>query len=116
MMWFSGLETSEMQGLSDLPQGIWVLLAKVLGAVLGSAISICYVLPSDKREAFIRFFVGASAGLIFGSATGLALADYLEISDRLTAVEISLSGSAAASLSAWWALGALQRFASRLSR
>ena len=100
----------------DIPETLWLYLAKLLGAVAGSAISIVYVLPRGRREAFIRFFVGLGVGLVFGSATGLALADYLGVTDRLSPFEITLSGSTAASLCAWWGLGALARLAQKLQK
>ncbi|MEM7214848.1 MAG: DUF6107 family protein [Pseudomonadota bacterium] len=99
----------------DMPEAVWLLLAKLVGAVAGSAISIVYVLPGGPREAFIRFIVGLGIGIVFGSATGHAMADYLGIAERLSRVEITLSGSTAASLCAWWGLGMLARFAKKLN-
>lgn len=83
--------------------------AKGAGAIAGSAISLAYLLPSGRREAALRFFVGLVSGLVFGSVTGLALARRLGLEALLSPVEIMLAGSAFASLSAWWALGLLMR-------
>jgi len=100
--------------LQNLPEEAWVFIAKAIGAICGSAISIAYFLPSDRREAFLRFAVGITIGMIFGTAAGIKLADYLKIMERMTAVEIALSGGALASLSAWWGLGILSRLATRI--
>ncbi|MBO6719145.1 MAG: hypothetical protein JJ913_14405 [Rhizobiaceae bacterium] len=88
---------------------IWLWLAKAGGAVAGSAISLAYVLPRDRREAAIRFAVGVACGLVFGGAAGLKIAAELGIADALGAGELMLMGSAAASLCAWWALGLIMR-------
>jgi hypothetical protein len=40
----------------------------------------------------------------------------MEIAHRLSGTEIMLTGAAAASLSAWWVLGALVRVAARYGR
>lgn len=100
--------------LHNLPEEAWIFIAKAVGAICGSAISIAYLLPSNRREAFLRFAVGITIGMIFGTSAGLKLADYLKIMERMTAVEIALSGGALASLSAWWGLGVLSRLASRV--
>lgn len=84
--------------------------AKGAGAFAGSAISLAYLLPSGRREAGLRFFVGLVSGLVFGSVAGLALVRRLGLEALLSPVEIVLAGSAFASLSAWWALGLLMRF------
>lgn len=88
---------------------IWLWLAKAGGAVAGSAISLAYVLPMNRREAAIRFAVGVACGLVFGGAAGLKIASELGIADTLGAGELMLMGSAAASLCAWWALGLIMR-------
>ena len=93
---------------------VWA--AKGAGATLGSAISLAYLLPRGPREAAIRFAVGATTGLVFGSTAGLWLASRLDLAGQLPEVEVALIGSAAASLVAWWALGAVQRFAGRIAR
>lgn len=100
--------------LQNLPEEAWVFIAKAVGAICGSAISVAYLLPKNRREAFLRFIVGITIGMIFGTSAGLKLADYLEIAERVSAVEIALSGGAIASLSAWWGLGVLSRFATRI--
>lgn len=88
--------------------------AKMAGAVGGSVVSIAYLLPSGRRDAAVRFLAGAVTGLVFGGPAGVALADHFRFAERLTAGELAVMGSAAASLCAWWALGALHRFASGL--
>ncbi len=99
--------------MTDFSQAAWLWVAKGLGAVAGSAISIAYVLPKGRREAAIRFAVGVVAGLVFGGATGIKIAAELEIADRLGPVETTLMGSEAANLCAWWAVGLVSR---RLAR
>ncbi|MEO0329404.1 MAG: DUF6107 family protein [Pseudomonadota bacterium] len=99
--------------LSEIPESVWLLIAKLFGAISGSAISIVYILPSGRREAMARFFVSFGIGLIFGPATGFAMADYLGVANRISSTEITLSGAAAASLGAWWGLGLLVRLAKR---
>jgi len=83
--------------------------AKGAGAVAGSAISLAYMLPDNRREAGIRFAVGVVCGLVFGGAAGLKIAKVLELQDVIGPFELMLTGSAAASLCAWWALGFIQR-------
>lgn len=87
----------------------WLWTAKAAGAVAGSAISIAYVLPGDRREAAIRFAVGVASGLVFGGTAGLKIAVELGIEETLRPFETVLMGSAAASLCAWWALGVVVR-------
>ncbi|VVT14113.1 DUF6107 family protein [Rhizobium sp. EC-SD404] len=99
--------------MTDLMQDIGLLLAKGLGAIAGAIISLIYLLPKSRREAAGRFFIGVVSGMIFGGAVGVALSDWLAIGSRLTSIEITLMGSAAASLCAWWALGVLARLAER---
>ena len=93
---------------------VWA--AKGAGATAGSAISLAYLLPKGPREAVIRFAIGLASGLVFGTPTGLWLGARLDIVDRIDAFEIALIGSATASLVAWWALGALKRFAERVAQ
>ena len=100
--------------MSEATAMVWA--AKGAGATLGSAISLAYLLPRGPREAAIRFAVGATTGLVFGSAAGLWLAAELGLDGRLPETELALVGSAAASLTAWWAIGAVQRFAERIAR
>ncbi len=83
----------------------WLWLAKGAGAIAGSAISLAYLLPSGRREAAIRFAVGAACGLVFGGTVGLKIAKELGIAQAMSGAELMLMGSAAASLSAWWAIG-----------
>ena len=87
----------------------WLWLAKLAGAVAGSAISLAYILPSGRREAAIRFAVGVACGLVFGGTAGLKIATELGIAPVIGSGELVLMGSAAASLCAWWALGVLSR-------
>ena len=75
----------------------------------GSAISLAYMLPAGRREAGIRFGVGVASGLVFGGTAGLKLAAELGIEDSIGPFEAMLTGSAAASLCAWWALGPIMR-------
>ena len=91
---------------------IW--LAKLIGAVAGSLISIAYILPHGRREAVLRLCVGVVTGLIFGGAAGVKIADSLDLLDKVSSFEISIVGAAFASLCAWWGLGVLQRLAERL--
>lgn len=85
-------------------------LAKLLGALAGSGISLAYVLPSGKREAAIRFMTGITSGLVFGLPTGVWIANHLGISNYLNEFEIVLMGAAFASLTIWTALGFAIRF------
>lgn len=87
----------------------WLWLAKGAGALVGSAISLAYLLPQGRREAGIRFAVGVACGVVFGGAAGVKIAAELGIAEALGPAEIMLMGSAAASLCAWWALGFLMR-------
>ena len=91
--------------------GVW--LAKAAGAMAGAGISLIYLLPKSRREAASRFATGLTCGLIFGGPTGLWLAQRLGIGGVLSGPETMLTGSAAASLCAWWVLGALSRVAER---
>lgn len=90
-----------------------LLLAKLLGALAGSLISIAYILPRGRREAFSRMCVGLVTGLIFGGTAGVKTADLLGLLGKVPAFEIALMGAALASLCAWWGLGVLQRLAER---
>lgn len=99
--------------MSDVSSAAWLWLAKGAGATAGSAISLAYMLPHGRREAALRFAVGAVTGIVFGTTVGVKIASELGVIEHLNAVEISLMGAAAASLSAWWALGMLVRLATR---
>ena len=101
-----------LQSIIDSSQD---LVAKVLGAVAGSAISLASILPRRRREAALRFLTGLVAGIVFGGPAGLKLMAILELDHPMTSFEIALSGAAATSLCAWWTLGILARYASRLS-
>ncbi|MGE7371043.1 DUF6107 family protein [Neorhizobium sp. NPDC001467] len=94
--------------------GVWT--ARALGAVAGAAVSLIYLLPENRREALSRFVTGVSCGLIFGGPAGIWLAERADIADAVSATDMMLAGSAAASLCAWWVLGALSRIASRYGR
>jgi hypothetical protein len=93
--------------MHDFAETAWLWLAKGAGAIAGSAISIAYILPADRRDAAVRFAVGVACGLVFGGAAGLKIASELGLGHALSATELMLMGSAAASLCAWWALGFL---------
>ena len=88
---------------------LWLWLAKAGGAIAGSAISLAYVRPDNRREAAIRVAVGVACGLVFGGTAGLKIAAELGITGALGPGELMLMGSAAASLCAWWALGLIMR-------
>jgi len=98
-------------GLSPLLLG-----AKVFGSVAGSIISLAYVLPRGRREAALRLAVGLITGVVFGTTVGLKVAETIGLLDRLSVFETTLIGSTLASLSAWWAVGALHRAQERWSR
>ncbi|MGF0536764.1 DUF6107 family protein [Agrobacterium sp. ES01] len=93
--------------------GLWT--ARLAGAVAGSAISLAYLLPHGRREAATRFLTGVACGLVFGGPTGIWLAARLDLAVTMGRGEVVLMGSAAASLCAWWALGALARIAGKWS-
>lgn len=95
--------------MTDFSEAAWLWAAKGLGAVAGSAISLAYLLPHGRREAAARFAVGVVSGLVFGGTAGVKISKELGIADVLTAFEMLLMGSAAASVSAWWALGFVMR-------
>jgi hypothetical protein len=97
--------------MSGLSEGAALWGIRALGAVAGSAISVAYILPKTRREAAIRFAVGLVSGLVFGGAAGVEIGEWLGLTDALSKSELMLTGSAAASLCAWWALGAMKRFA-----
>jgi hypothetical protein len=94
--------------------GLWV--ERAVGAAAGAAVSLIYLLPRSRREAAGRFFTGLACGMTFGGPAGAWLAQRLDLSGVLSASETMLSGSAAASLCAWWGLGVLARLAGRLAR
>ncbi|UHS56007.1 DUF6107 family protein [Agrobacterium vaccinii] len=90
---------------------IWA--ARFTGAVAGAGVSLIYMLPQTHREAASRFLTGLACGVIFGGPVGLWIAQRLGVSAELSSQEIMLTGSAAASLCAWWGLGVLVRVAER---
>ncbi|NRB31533.1 MAG: hypothetical protein HRU27_13150 [Rhizobiaceae bacterium] len=90
-------------------------LAKVLGALMGSIVSLAYVMPRGRREALSRLLVGVVTGLIFGGTAGVKLADTMGLLGKISTFEFTLMGATLASLSAWWGLGALQRVLERWS-
>ncbi|WP_349433494.1 DUF6107 family protein [Pararhizobium sp. A13] len=94
--------------------GLWA--AKGIGSVAGAAVSLVYMLPKGRREAGSRFFTGMAGGLIFGGPAGLWIVAKLGIGGSLSGTEVMLTGSAAASLSAWCVLGAVARVAKRYGR
>ncbi|MEO3387850.1 DUF6107 family protein [Mesorhizobium sp. CAU 1741] len=102
-------ETWKRREATLMSDPLWLWTAKATGAVAGSAISLAYVLPAERREAGIRFGIGVASGLVFGGTAGTKIAVELGIEKSLGASELMLMGSAAASLCAWWALGLLMR-------
>jgi hypothetical protein len=95
--------------MSDMSNATLLWVVKGAGAVAGSAISLAYLMPASRREAAIRFAVGVACGLVFGGAAGVKIASELGIETLIGPVELMLTGSAAASLCAWWALGFVVR-------
>lgn len=100
--------------MADFSGGFW--MERTFGATAGAAVSLVYMLPADRREAACRFVAGAVSGLVFGGPAGVLLAGRLGIAAHLSASEVMLSGAAAVSLMAWWALGGLARVARRWGR
>ena len=97
--------------MTEFAEAAWIWAAKGAGAVAGSAISLAYILPRGRREAAIRFCVGTACGLVFGGAAGLKIVAELGIAEAIGPAETMLLGAAAASLTAWWALGfAMRKF------
>ncbi|OJF95892.1 DUF6107 family protein [Pararhizobium antarcticum] len=94
--------------------GLWA--ARSIGSAAGAAVSLVYMLPKGRREAASRFFTGMLCGLIFGGPAGLWIVSRLGVAGSLSGTEVMLAGSAAASLSAWWVLGAVARVADRYGR
>jgi hypothetical protein len=95
--------------MTELSQTAWLWAAKGSGAVAGSALSLVYLLPNSKREAAARFAAGLIAGLVFGRVVGIAVAQHLGVLGNVGQFELTLSGSAAASVLAWWGLGVISR-------
>ncbi len=99
--------------MSEVTQDAWLWAAKGAGAVAGSAVSLAYILPHGRREAAVRFAVGVVCGLVFGGTVGVKIAVELDVQRWLGTAETMLMGSAAASLCAWWAVGAVIRVLKR---
>jgi hypothetical protein len=76
-------------------------------------VSLAYILPQGRREAAARFAVGVVCGLVFGGTAGLKIAVELGVDELIGPAETMLMGSAAASLCAWWVLGAVIRVLKR---
>ena len=95
--------------MSEVTQDAWLWAAKGAGAVAGSAISLAYLLPDGRRDAAVRFAVGVVCGLVFGGTAGVKIAVELGVERLIGPTETMLMGSAAASLCAWWAVGAVIR-------
>jgi hypothetical protein len=100
--------------MADFSGGFW--MERAVGASAGAAVSLIYMLPADRREAACRFIAGLVSGMVFGGPAGVLIAGRLGISGHLSGSEIMLSGAAAVSLTAWWALGVLARLARRWGR
>ena len=99
--------------MSEVTQDAWLWAAKGAGAVAGSAISLAYLLPDGRRDAAVRFAVGVVCGLVFGGTAGVKIAVELGVERLIGPTETMLMGSAAASLCAWWAVGAVIRIFKR---
>lgn len=99
--------------MSEMSNDALLWAAKGAGAVAGSAVSLAYILPQGRREAAARFAVGVVCGLVFGGTAGLKIAVELGVEELIGPAETMLMGSAAASLCAWWALGAVIRVLKR---
>jgi Family of unknown function (DUF6107) len=97
--------------MSGIPESAILWGAKTIGAMAGSAISVAFLVPKGRREAALRFAIGMVCGLVFGGAAGVKIGAWLGVTQSLGQAELMLTGSAATSLCAWWALGAMGRFA-----
>lgn len=102
--------------MTDLTGADGFLAERLAGASAGAAVSLIYLLPRNRREAASRFITGLSCGLVFGGPAGLWIERTLDLGAALSAREVMLSGSALASLVAWWGLGVLARIAARQGR
>ena len=89
-----------------------MLAARMTGAIAGALVSLVYMMPKGAREAI----AGVVSGLVFGAPAGVALAHWMGVTGLLSAPETLLMGSASASMTAWWVLGALARIADRTGR
>ncbi|MEO9341133.1 DUF6107 family protein [Mesorhizobium sp. SB112] len=95
--------------MADMTEAAHLWAAKCAGAIAGSAISLAYILPRERREAAARFAVGIVCGLVFGSTAGLKIASELGIERTISPGEMVLMGAAMSSLFAWWAIGFVLR-------
>lgn len=77
------VEATGIRSGNEMTDASWLWLAKLGGAVAGSAISLAYVLPAGRREAAIRFGIGVASGLAFGGTAGLKIAVELGIEESL---------------------------------
>lgn len=102
--------------MTDLTGAESWLAERLAGSTAGAAVSLVYLFPPSGREAATRFLTGLCCGLVFGGPAGLWLEHALGLGDRLSGPELMLSGSAFASLVAWWGLGILARIAARQAR
>ena len=102
-----------MQGIDPEPS---MLAARIAGAIAGALVSLAYMMPKSAREATARAIAGVISGLVFGGPAGVVLAQWMGGSALLSPDETLLGGSAAASMTAWWVLGALVRIADRTGR
>ena len=102
--------------MSGIPEGALLGGAKLAGAISGSAVSLAFMVPASKREAALRFAVGTVSGLLFGGVAGLKLASELGLTGQIGPFEMMLTGSALASLCAWWSLGVAARIARQWSQ
>lgn len=102
--------------MTGISEGALLGGAKLAGAISGSAISLAFMVPTNKREAALRFAVGTVSGLIFGGVAGLKLASLLGLAGQIGPFELMLTGSALASLCAWWSLGVAARIARQWSQ
>ena len=91
---------------------VWT--AKAAGALAGSLVSLAYLMPRGRRDAFLRLGVGVAVGLVFGGTAGVKIADWLDVLGKVHPMEIALVGAASCSLASWWTLGALERGIERL--
>ena len=99
--------------MSEFANESGILAARFTGAVAGAGVSLIYLLPQTHREAASRFLTGLACGMIFGGPVGLWIVKRLDIAGGLSGQDVMLTGSAAASLCAWWGLGLMVRIADR---
>jgi len=93
-----------------------MLATRMAGALAGALVSLAYMMPRGAREAAARAVAGIVSGLVFGGPAGVALTQWMGVGQMLSPAETLLTGSAAASMTAWWVLGALARIADRTGR